>query len=179
VCCRSKPGEVEAAYADYMRQLPARSGRSRSPSNLNIQGLVRPRSMAGLRRANCRWHCLDPATTGHSRLGLESSTPINKRRYVLQPTAAAFTQADSLHCGHSRPNGQGIDSYEPAPPKEAQTLGTRLRDALYFTIVMMLGAVDAISCRVTAASARCRRAEWAAVTHRFAIIERTFRGLAR
>ena len=43
----------------------ATSRRSRSPSNLNSQGHVRPRSMAGFRRSNCRWHCLNPAIYGH------------------------------------------------------------------------------------------------------------------
>ncbi len=31
------------------------------PSNLNTQGLVRPRAMAGFRRANWQWYCLNAA----------------------------------------------------------------------------------------------------------------------
>lgn len=60
---RSKPPDQNKSSASMRTSFLKRatSGRSRSPSNLSTQGLVRPRAMAGFRRANWQWYCLKAA----------------------------------------------------------------------------------------------------------------------
>ena len=67
-------GPQMARYTGANAYLRAISGRSGSPSNLNIQGVVRRRSMDGLRRANRGRHYLDPDTSGRSTGGFKSTT---------------------------------------------------------------------------------------------------------
>lgn len=57
---------IRRTIRDWYRFNPATSGRVGSTSNADMQGFVRPRSTAGLRRAGRRWHCLNAAMKSHS-----------------------------------------------------------------------------------------------------------------
>lgn len=63
---KSTSCKLEPLSSRWRPPQPAMSGRSRSSSSLVDRRLVRPRSMAGLRLADRRWHCLQPASSSRS-----------------------------------------------------------------------------------------------------------------
>ncbi|SAK73053.1 hypothetical protein AWB78_03056 [Caballeronia calidae] len=60
-----------------------------------------PRSMAGLRRANCRRHCLNSATMHRSQLGIGDRTEVAERRVGLPDDGPPSTLLDIVFGCHA------------------------------------------------------------------------------
>lgn len=114
-------------YADRIGQHAAISGRSTPSSNLAGRCVVRPRSMAALRRANCGKRCLNAAMNGRS-----SPPPsFAERGLVWLRSMAGLRRAN--HRGHCL--DAAMKRHPLAPSLGHSDVGSTQKAAIQATIV--------------------------------------------